>query len=144
MGLKYKTPYQLVVSAVRAAGVPLLDVRPLLATMSQLGMPLYGCPTPDGYKNTEDAWLSPDATTRRINFATALARGSLPVSAPPRGGVLDSAPGPRRAYGHASAGQLQLQSTLVGSTSTRTRAVAAAPARLRAALILGSPDFMRR
>ncbi len=142
MGLKYKTPYQLVVSAVRAAGVPLLDVRPLLATMSRLGMPLYGCPTPDGYKNTEDAWLSPDATTRRINFATALARGSLPVSAPPRGGLLDLAPGPRRAY-PVDASRLQ---EIYGSTLTPTTrdAVAAAPARLRAALILGSPDFMRR
>jgi uncharacterized protein (DUF1800 family) len=33
---------------------------------------LYGCPTPDGYKNTEAAWLNPDAMTKRINFANAL------------------------------------------------------------------------
>ena len=52
--------------------------------MSRLGMPLYGCQTPDGYKNTEEAWLSPDATTRRISFATALAPRHLPVSAPRR------------------------------------------------------------
>jgi hypothetical protein len=38
---------------------------------------------PDGYKNTEGAWLNPDATTLRINFATALARGNLPVTSPP-------------------------------------------------------------
>src|SRR6516162_2727247 len=75
---KYKTPYQFVVSAVRAAGVPVGNVRPLLAAMDQLGMPLYGCLTPDGYSNTEDAWLSPDATTRRIGFAAALAQGDLP------------------------------------------------------------------
>ena len=56
------------------------NVRPLLGTMDQLGMPLFGCLTPDGYKNTEDAWLSPDATTRRISFATALAAARLPVS----------------------------------------------------------------
>jgi len=42
--------------------------RPLVAAMSQLGMPVYGCLTPDGYKNTEAAWLSPDATTRRITL----------------------------------------------------------------------------
>src|SRR5271167_1112921 len=75
-GAKYKTPYQFVISAVRAAGVPLGNVRPLLGAMDQFGMPLFGCLTPDGYKNTEDAWLSPDATTRRISFATALVRGS--------------------------------------------------------------------
>ena len=74
-GAKYKTPYQFVISAVRAAGLPPGNVRPLLGAMDQLGMPLFGCLTPDGYKNTEDAWLSPDATTRRIRFATALVRG---------------------------------------------------------------------
>ena len=78
-GRKYKTPYQFVTSAVRAAGLPVANVRPLLGAMEQLGMPLFGCLTPDGYKNTEEAWLSPDATMRRISFATALARGELPV-----------------------------------------------------------------
>src|SRR5271169_2421915 len=35
-GAKYKTPYQFVISAVRAAGVSLGSVRPLLGTMVQL------------------------------------------------------------------------------------------------------------
>ena len=83
-GHKYKTPYHFVVSAARAAGVPVNNTRPLLAAISQLGMPLFGCLTPDGYKNTEAAWLSPDATTRRISFATAFARGGLPVGSLPR------------------------------------------------------------
>ena len=72
---KYKTPYQFLMSAVRATGSPIANARPLLGMMDQLGMPLFGCLTPDGYKNTEEAWLSPDATTRRIGFAaTDLAR----------------------------------------------------------------------
>jgi uncharacterized protein (DUF1800 family) len=127
-GQKYKTPYQFVVSAVRAAGVPVVNVRPLLAAMDQLGMPLYGCLTPDGYKNTEDAWLSPDATTRRIGFATALARGQLPVAA---------------ATHPADEGHLE---AIFGATLTlpTRNVVADAPQGLRAALILGSPDFMRR
>ncbi len=40
-------------------------------------MPLYGCQTPDGYKNTQASWLNPDAMTRRISFATSLASGRL-------------------------------------------------------------------
>jgi uncharacterized protein (DUF1800 family) len=125
---KYKTPYQFVISAVRAAGLPVVNVRPLLATMDQLGMPLFGCLTPDGYKNTEEAWLSPDATTRRISFATALARGSLPAT------------GERRP---ADADHLK---TILGSIMTdATRdAVNESPTPMHAALILGSPDFMRR
>ncbi len=107
-GAKYKTPYQFVISAVRAAGVSLGNVRPLLGAMDQLGMP--------------DAWLSPDATTRRISFATALVRSSP--------GAVDAA--------HLEA--------IFGSTlSEGTRAVIKeSPEALRAALILGSPDFMRR
>jgi len=125
---KYKTPYQFVISAVRAAGVPVGNVRPLLGAMDQLGMPLYGCLTPDGYKNTEEAWLSPDATTRRIGFATALARGGLGLSA-------DKNP--------VDAGHL---GAIFGATMSEVtqEVVKSAPLALRAALILGSPDFMRR
>ncbi len=119
---KYKTPYQFVISAVRAAGVSLGSVRPLLGAMDQFGMPLFGCLTPDGYKNTEDAWLSPDATTRRITFATALVRGSP--------GAVDDA---------------HLEAIYGSALSEETRAVInESPKGLRAALILGSPDFMRR
>jgi uncharacterized protein (DUF1800 family) len=132
-GQKYKTPYQFVISAVRAAGVPIGNVRPLLATMDQLGMPLYGCLTPDGYKNTEDTWLSPDATTRRIGFATALARGDLLVNK--GSGAVAAHP--------VDATHLD---EVFGSTMTRaTRdAINESPKGLRAALIIGSPDFMRR
>ena len=45
-------------------------------------MPLYGCLTPDGYKNTEAAWLNPEGMTRRINFVTALATGRLAIDRP--------------------------------------------------------------
>jgi uncharacterized protein (DUF1800 family) len=132
-GDKYKTPYQFVISAVRAAGVPVGNVRPLLSALEQFGMPLYGCLTPDGYKNTEDAWLSPDATTRRIGFATALARGTLP---------LDSENG--RA-GRAPLDAAALLAIFGSALADSIReAVEQAPPDLRAALILGSPDFMRR
>ena len=80
---KYKTPYQFVLSAVRATGLTVRNPRPLLAEMARLGMPLYGCRTPDGYKNTEAAWLNPDATVLRIGFATAFAHGNLPIGYPP-------------------------------------------------------------
>jgi len=127
-GQKYKTPYQFVISAVRAAGAPVGNVRPLLGAMDQLGMPLYGCLTPDGYKNTEDAWLSPDATTRRISFATSLARGGLGSSATTN--PVDAT--------HLEA---IFGATMAGETR---EVVNDSPPALRAALILGSPDFMRR
>jgi uncharacterized protein (DUF1800 family) len=167
-GAKFKTPYRYLVSALRAAGLPATNVRPLLAALAQLGMPLYGCATPDGYKNTEAAWLSPDAMTRRLNFATALASGRLPLGRPADADTGDPpdtgrAPGaamrqsdtrpggtgnaPLRfdpAWASAPLQSPALLATLGPAISTRTREVVAqSNPGLRAALVLGSPDFMR-
>ncbi|HZU91809.1 MAG TPA: DUF1800 domain-containing protein, partial [Stellaceae bacterium] len=141
-GDKYKTPFQYVISAVRAAGVPVYNPRPLLGAMAALGQPLYGCETPDGYKNTEAAWLSPAATLRRIDFALALARGNLPLGAAPAGSPLVPAPGARPKIPVDPA---RLAALLGAGLSERTRAaLGAAPPELRAAMILGGPDFMMK
>jgi uncharacterized protein (DUF1800 family) len=127
MGAKFKTPYRYVLSAARASATPVVDVKPLQSAMNGLGMPLYGCQTPDGYKNTEAAWLNPDALSRRIAFVTSLAGGRLALAPglPP----LDPA---------------QLDATLASTVSPRTRDIVAQhPAPLRAAMLLGSPDFMQ-
>jgi uncharacterized protein (DUF1800 family) len=138
-GQKYKTPYEFVISAARVAGLPLNNVGPLVGWVNRLGMPLFGCLTPDGYRNTADAWLSPDATVQRIDFATAFAHGGVPILTNP-----DS----DRIAGSASRPILDWKQveTIVGpSLTAQTHAVVArAPAGERAALILGSPDFMRR
>ena len=138
LGAKFKTPYQFVVSAARASGAPVTNIAPLLGAMNQLGMPLYGCQTPDGYKNTQDAWLNPDALSRRITFATSLAGGRLPIAATPAAlAAARSKP--------AALDAQQLSATLGTVLSPRTLAlVAANPEPLRAAMLLGSPDFMQR
>lgn len=122
-GRLFKTPYRYVVSAVRATGWPLDDVRPVMGALQQLGMPLYGRQTPDGYPLDAATWLSPDALTRRLQLATAWASGK-PFKAPP---VDDGA----------------LLQTWAGAVSPATRAkvVHAEPA-MRAAMVLGSPDAM--
>jgi len=125
---KYKSPYRFVLSAARAAGVTGDNPKPLLGAMARLGQPLYRCATPDGYRDSEAAWLSPDASLLRVNFATALAGGKLPI-----------------AEGAEPVGAASLLATLGSGLSGKTRAaVAKAPAELQAALMLGSPDFMRR
>ena len=147
---KFKTPYQYVISTVRASAIPTHNVRPLYGTLMQLGMPLYACLTPDGYKNTQQAWLSPDAMTRRLSFAVALAGGHLPLTQPAvatmTGGdkrnTMAAAPSTPKVQAIDTA---NLMATLGDSFSHRTlTAVNAAPPPLRAALILGSPEFMRR
>jgi uncharacterized protein (DUF1800 family) len=179
VGAKFKTPYRFAVSAVRAAGAPLAGTAPLESALNQLGMPLYGCQTPNGYKNTQDAWLNPDALGRRITFANVVGSGRLAVAAAalannasaapparaatasdrtPMGAVAPSTPYPAVAATPSAAKMAaarpmppsaaldarRLQATLDGSISGRTRdIVARSPEHLRAAMLLGSPDFMQ-
>ena len=111
-------------------------------------MPLYGCPTPNGYKNTQDAWLNPDSLTRRINYATNLAKGKLPVSA-----SITTAPNaPLQIQSSLPSvpiipvvDPVKLATTLGNNFSTQTQqAIATSSSDLRAALILGSPEFMKK
>jgi uncharacterized protein (DUF1800 family) len=148
-GNKFKTPYQYLVSAVRASGVDPVNIRPLYGMLYQLGMPLYACLTPDGYQNTRAVWLNPDAMTRRISFATALASGRLPLAQPAE----DNAGTMRKKMDRAERGPMtpvkpvdatQLADTLGDELASLTRAtLKETPPPLRAALILGSPEFMQ-
>jgi hypothetical protein len=54
--------------------------RRFLGTMARLENAAIQLPDAGRYKSTEAAWLSPDATTLGINFATAFAQGNLPVT----------------------------------------------------------------
>jgi uncharacterized protein (DUF1800 family) len=123
---KFKTPYQYAISVVRATGVEVKNTLPIAGFIRQLAMPIYGCLTPDGYKNTKDTWLNPDAMTRRLSFATTVANGNLPLSQP-------------RIRINAE----QLMNTLGNFLSPKTQTVITNnPPRIRSALILGSPEFM--
>jgi uncharacterized protein (DUF1800 family) len=142
---KFKTPFEYVVSTLRASGVEVTNPRPLLGVLNQLGEPLYGCQTPDGYKNTEAAWLNPDAMTRRIDFATVVAAGKLPVAAPMPEFRQQGGAQPDQRRTSSPVGVDQLLVTLGPIISDRTRAtVAASDPALQSALVLGSPDFMGR
>jgi uncharacterized protein (DUF1800 family) len=161
-GNKFKTPYQYVVSALRASGTEVRNFRPALGALNQLGMPLYGCQTPDGWKNTESAWLNPDAMVYRLNFATALGSGRLPLLRPeaslpvpddgepmpkPMNASMNNAPAEPE-FGDEDRppppDPALLEATLGHPFSAQTTAALdAARPRLRAALMLGSPEFMR-
>lgn len=165
---KFKSPYEYVISCARAAGGEIRNYRPLYGTMQLLGQPLYGCPTPNGYSNTEDAWLNPDGMVMRLSFATAFGNGNLPLERPPfeeeageyrtmrRGagamnGKFNSPDRQRPDIPHTGPrmkppSALSLASTLGPGAlgATTTNAIESAPPRLRAAMILGSPEFMLR
>jgi uncharacterized protein (DUF1800 family) len=70
---KVKTPEEYVISAVRATGGEVVHPAALVEAMGQLGMPLYGCQTPNGYSWNADAWLNSGELLDRMNFSLALA-----------------------------------------------------------------------
>jgi uncharacterized protein (DUF1800 family) len=124
---KVKTPFDFVVSAVRATGADLADVRPLVRGLQQLGMPLYQCQPPTGYKDSADAWTNAGALVGRMNFATSLA-GNPQVAAtlPDRDRFVEAVLGRDI------------------SDTTRATIAKASSAPQMAALTFGSPEFQKR
>jgi uncharacterized protein (DUF1800 family) len=139
-GAKFKTPYQYAISSIRSTGLEINNVKPLNSLLSQLGMPLYGCISPNGYKNTQEAWLNPDSMTRKLNFATNLAKGKLPISAATTTAANSAPIAPM-----VTIDPVKLAATLGNSFSVQTQQeIAASNPEIRAALILGSPEFMKK
>jgi uncharacterized protein (DUF1800 family) len=137
---KFKTPYQYAISSIRSTGLEINNVKPLNSLLSQLGMPIYGCLSPNGYKNTQEAWLNPDSMTRKLNFATNLANGKLPISA-----ATTTAANSVPTASMVPIDPVKLAATLGNNFSVQTQqAIAASKPEIRAALILGSPEFMKK
>jgi uncharacterized protein (DUF1800 family) len=134
---KVKTPFEFVVSAVRATEADVSSALALVQAVRQLGMPLYFCQPPTGYADRADAWVNTGALLNRMNFALSLVSGRMrgvqtPVDA------LQSTPDAVRARILAAA--------LAGDVSetTATTLARASDARQVSALTLGSPEFQRR
>ena len=78
-GAKIKTPFEYVVSAVRALGGS-VDARgglELARASARLGQPLYQAQAPTGYPDRAEPWANTGSLVTRINYATALAQRRL-------------------------------------------------------------------
>ena len=69
---KIKTPQDFVVSAVRASGAEVTSPGALVNVIADLGMPIYGMQTPNGYSMKADPWNNTSSLIERMNFALAL------------------------------------------------------------------------
>jgi uncharacterized protein (DUF1800 family) len=75
---KVKTPFELVTSTLRALNA-IPDPTPRTArVVQQLGQPIFGKETPNGYPDVADAWLNTGAILNRINFGTMAVSGQVP------------------------------------------------------------------
>ena len=122
---KVKTPFEFVVSSLRATGSEVTDAMPLVQQVAQLGEPLYRCQPPTGYADKAETWVNTGALLNRMNFALALVTGRMRGVTP--GGAQVGA-----ALGND-----------VSASTASTIAKATDPNQV-AALTLGSPEFQRR
>jgi len=137
--VKMKSPLEMVVSAVRAAGGNATDSFTLVQKVADMGEPLYGKLEPTGYKDTAETWLSTANVMARIGFANALAAGQVP------GVKVDTA-----RFGGKDAAAIAHE-VLDRDASPQTLAAIergiegkpASPA-LILGLVIGSPEFQRR
>jgi uncharacterized protein (DUF1800 family) len=75
---KVKSPFEYVISAMRATNASVDDPLPIARGLQQAGEPLYGAQPPTGYSDKADAWVNTGALMMRLNFALALASNKLP------------------------------------------------------------------
>jgi uncharacterized protein (DUF1800 family) len=133
---KVKTPFEFVVSALRAASADVRTALPAIRALADLGMPPYLCQPPTGYDETADTWVSSGALVNRMNFAVALSGGGL------RGITVPGLDG-----GTAEAMRARIIRDALAddvSEATRSTIARATTAKQALALTIGSPEFQRQ
>jgi len=157
---RVKTPFEFVVSSLRATQAEITDPQPLVAMLNKMGMPLYGMQPPTGYSTKADVWVNSAALLDRMNFGLALATNRLPGTSFNLAQLLNGTP---VADADPYQVQLELEQTLVpGDISKQThqtieerivgpQAMAqfedpSHPTNVNviAGLLLGSPEFQRK
>lgn len=118
---KFKPPFRYAVSVLRAGQIfPPGDTKSIQGALNNMGQPLYRCLTPNGYANTTDQWLNPDALLKRIEFAKGLNR-----------------------FGGGKNLEVTIQAGLSGIwTQDTLLTVQDAPQNQKPVLLLSSPEFL--
>ena len=137
---KIKTPFEMVVSSVRALDANVTDAFALANQVNNLGEPLYRKLEPTGYSNLNPDWVNSAALLARMNFALQLTQNRVPgVKVDVSHLSSDPAPAAKSLLCHAAAPQTQagIQKALAEQKQKQTPA-------LVAGMVIGSPDFQRR
>lgn len=121
---KFKTPWEWSVSTLRAVGSTHIEPDVAAGLLNQLGQPTWRPGSPAGWDDIASSWAGPDALVRRVEAAERIA-ARAPSTADPRALAERVLPG---ALGD----------------STRTAIARAESPQQGLALLLVSPEFLRR
>ena len=120
---KLRAPWDYVIAAVRAAGLPVEKRGDVLGIMAGLGQTLFNAPAPIGWPDRASEWAGPEAMLRRVDWAYGFSgRAEMPEPM----ALADVALGP----------------LLSDATATEIRR--AGSRRDGITLVLASPEFQRR
>jgi len=75
---KVKSPFEVVVSAMRALNAAPDSTPRTAQVVAYLGQPIFGHQAPNGWPETGESWMNTGAILNRINFGMAAAAGRLP------------------------------------------------------------------
>lgn len=120
---KLKTPYEYVVSVIRASQLE-LNKQQLMGSLRQVNFEVFNAPSPAGFDDVSQAWSGPDSIMKRIEWAYHLAKKVSTERHP-----------------------VQMAERLLGSglsAQTRQTIVRAPSAVDSIALMFASPEFQRR
>ena len=136
---KIKTPFEMVVSSVRALDANVSDAFALANQVENLGEPLYRKLEPTGYSNLNSEWVNSAALLARMNFALQLAQNRMPgVQVDLSRFAADPALLPKMLLFRPPSAPTQAGiEKALGEQKQKTPG-------LMAGLVLGSPDFQRR
>ena len=141
---KVKSPFEMVVSAVRATNADVTSAFLLGNEMRRLGEPLYSKLEPTGYSAANAEWVSSASLLDRMNFALALANNRVPgvkmdIAAWQTAVEKDPLELARQLLEQKPSEQTTaaIQKTLSGARPNQI-------ASLVAGLTLGSPEFQKR
>lgn len=122
---KFKRPEEYLISALRAMGVREAPANASMGAVESMGQRIYAAPGPNGWADSQEAWLSSDLVWKRIEFAQAFGQRMARADIDPMD-VGDSALGP-----------------LLSADARQAIQRAESPAQ-GLALLFASPEFQRR
>jgi len=121
--VKFRTPFEWLIGALRLTGIGKLPPQRIVGSLNELGQLPWRAPSPAGYDDVAASWAGPDALVRRVEMAERIV-GNVPAD-----DVLARAEA-------AFPGAL--------GDATRTQLLRAESGSQALALLLVSPEMMRR
>ena len=142
---KMKTPFEMIVSAARAAGAKVDWATPLANQLSNWGEPLYRKLEPTGYSNLSPDWVNSSALLDRMNFAIELGQNHVQGTEvnPKRFSSVPSSAARELLFTNGSPQTLAALNKAEQEQKKKAPHAAGNPG-LIAGLVIGSPDFQRK